>query len=128
MILGLGSDITDARRIAKVIERHGDRFLTRVFTDIERAKAERRKNRAGPFAKLPRHLARPENALRYPRHPGRSASRRGLDEGPPFRNNTLKTWMKVNLGVTRATAARLIAPDRPSRYKAAGRLPGTRGR
>ena len=39
MILGLGSDITDARRIAKVIERHGDRFLTRVFTDIERAKA-----------------------------------------------------------------------------------------
>jgi len=39
MILGLGSDITDARRIAKVIERHGDRFLTRIFTDIERAKA-----------------------------------------------------------------------------------------
>jgi holo-[acyl-carrier protein] synthase len=51
MILGLGSDITDARRIAKVIERHGDRFLTRVFTDIERAKAERRKNRAETYAK-----------------------------------------------------------------------------
>jgi holo-[acyl-carrier protein] synthase len=51
MILGLGSDITDARRIAKVIERHGDRFLCRVFTDIERAKAERRKNRVETYAK-----------------------------------------------------------------------------
>jgi len=49
--LVLGSDITDARRIAKVIERHGDRFLTRIFTDIERAKAERRKNRAETYAK-----------------------------------------------------------------------------
>src|SRR3954464_14476710 len=51
MILGLGSDITDARRIAKVIERHGERFLTRIFTDIERAKAERRANRAETYAK-----------------------------------------------------------------------------
>src|SRR3954468_163011 len=51
MILGLGSGITDPRRIAKVIERHGDRFLTRVFTDIERAKADRRKNRAETYAK-----------------------------------------------------------------------------
>ena len=51
MILGLGSDISDARRVAKVIERHGDRFLTRIFTDIERAKAERRKNRAETYAK-----------------------------------------------------------------------------
>jgi holo-[acyl-carrier protein] synthase len=51
MILGLGSDITDARRIARVIERHGERFLARVFTDIERAKAERRKNRAETYAK-----------------------------------------------------------------------------
>ena len=49
--MGLGSDITDARRIAKVIERHGDRFLSRVFTEIERAKAERRKNRAETYAK-----------------------------------------------------------------------------
>ena len=51
MILGLGSDITDARRIAKVIERHGERFLARVFTDIERAKADRRKNRVETYAK-----------------------------------------------------------------------------
>ena len=38
MILGIGSDITDIRRIEKVIERHGERFLARIFTDIERAK------------------------------------------------------------------------------------------
>jgi holo-[acyl-carrier protein] synthase len=51
MILGIGSDTTDARRIAKVIERHGERFLGRIFTDIERAKAERRKNRVETYAK-----------------------------------------------------------------------------
>ena len=51
MILGIGSDISDARRIAKVIERHGDRFLSRVFTDIERARADRRANRAETYAK-----------------------------------------------------------------------------
>jgi holo-[acyl-carrier protein] synthase len=51
MIIGLGSDITDARRIAKVIERHGERFLSRVFTATERARAERRKNRVETYAK-----------------------------------------------------------------------------
>jgi holo-[acyl-carrier protein] synthase len=51
MILGLGSDITDARRVAKVIERHGDRFLSRVFTETERARADRRKNRVETYAK-----------------------------------------------------------------------------
>jgi holo-[acyl-carrier protein] synthase len=51
MIIGLGSDITDARRIAKVIERHGERFLSRVFTATERARAERRRNRAETYAK-----------------------------------------------------------------------------
>ena len=42
MIIGIGSDLIDIRRVAKVIERHGDRFLDRIFTDTERAKAERR--------------------------------------------------------------------------------------
>jgi len=51
MILGIGSDITDARRIAKVIERHGDRFLDRIFTPIERAKADKRRNRIETYAK-----------------------------------------------------------------------------
>ena len=51
MILGIGTDIADVRRIAKVLERHGDRFIDRVFTPIERAKAERRRNRAETYAK-----------------------------------------------------------------------------
>ena len=42
MIIGIGSDLIDIRRVAKVIERHGDRFLDRVFTEAERAKAGRR--------------------------------------------------------------------------------------
>jgi holo-[acyl-carrier protein] synthase len=44
MIIGIGSDLIDITRIARVIERHGDRFLDRIFTDVERAKAARRAN------------------------------------------------------------------------------------
>ncbi|MFG1479565.1 holo-ACP synthase [Xanthobacter sp. V4C-4] len=51
MILGIGSDFTDARRIAKSIERYGDRFLDRVFTPAERAKADGRRTRAETYAK-----------------------------------------------------------------------------
>ena len=51
MILGIGSDITDARRIEAVLERHGERFLDRIFTEVERARAERRKNRVETYAK-----------------------------------------------------------------------------
>ncbi|MGB7034227.1 MAG: holo-ACP synthase [Xanthobacteraceae bacterium] len=51
MILGIGSDITDARRIAQVIERHGERFLDRIFTPVERAKADKRRNRMETYAK-----------------------------------------------------------------------------
>jgi holo-[acyl-carrier protein] synthase len=53
VIIGLGSDMIDIRRIEKVIARHGDRFLNRIFTPAERAKAERRteKIRAATYAK-----------------------------------------------------------------------------
>jgi holo-[acyl-carrier protein] synthase len=53
MILGLGSDICDIRRVERAIERFGERFITRVFTDTERQKADRRngQNRAGTYAK-----------------------------------------------------------------------------
>jgi len=51
MIIGIGSDITDVRRIAKVLDRHGDRFIDRIFTPIERAKAEKRRNRVETYAK-----------------------------------------------------------------------------
>jgi len=51
MILGIGSDITDVRRIAKVLERHGERFIERIFTATERERAERRRNRIETYAK-----------------------------------------------------------------------------
>jgi holo-[acyl-carrier protein] synthase len=53
MIIGLGSDICDIRRIEAAMARFGDRFLLRVFTDLERAKAMRRTEtiRAATFAK-----------------------------------------------------------------------------
>src|SRR3981081_424234 len=51
MILGIGSDITDIRRIEKVIERHGERFLARIFTDTERARAEQRAKSVETYAK-----------------------------------------------------------------------------
>lgn len=43
MILGIGSDLIDIRRVEKVLERHGERFIRRCFTDAEIAKAERRR-------------------------------------------------------------------------------------
>src|SRR4029079_12852707 len=51
MFLGIGSDIIDIRRVEKVIERHGERFLSRIFTDVERAKAERRDRKVDTYAK-----------------------------------------------------------------------------
>jgi holo-[acyl-carrier protein] synthase len=51
MIIGIGSDLIDIRRVEKVLERFGDRFIERIFTDIERAKSERRRLRAASYAK-----------------------------------------------------------------------------
>jgi holo-[acyl-carrier protein] synthase len=51
MIIGIGSDLVDVRRIERVIERHGERFLARIFTATERAKAERRANSFETYAK-----------------------------------------------------------------------------
>jgi len=51
MILGIGTDLANIERIAGTLERFGDRFRNRVFTDLEQAKAERRKDVAGTYAK-----------------------------------------------------------------------------
>jgi len=42
VILGIGNDLIDITRVAKVMERHGERFLDRIFTEAERARAQRR--------------------------------------------------------------------------------------
>lgn len=51
MILGIGNDIIDIRRVERTLERYGDRFTNRVFTEIERAKSDRRRLRAASYAK-----------------------------------------------------------------------------
>ncbi len=51
MILGLGNDMVDIRRIERSLERWGERFIRRVFTDVEIAKSEARANRAASYAK-----------------------------------------------------------------------------
>ncbi|SPH22593.1 Holo-[acyl-carrier-protein] synthase [Ascidiaceihabitans donghaensis] len=51
MILGIGTDLANIDRIQGVLDRHGDRFRNRVFTDTEQAKAGRRRDVAGTYAK-----------------------------------------------------------------------------
>ena len=51
MIIGIGNDTIDIRRVEKVLDRHGERFTTRIFTDIEVRKSERRRLRAASYAK-----------------------------------------------------------------------------
>ncbi len=51
MIIGIGSDLCDIRRIEQTQERHGERFIARCFTEVERKKSERRAERAASYAK-----------------------------------------------------------------------------
>jgi holo-[acyl-carrier protein] synthase len=51
MILGIGSDIIDIRRIERTLERFGDRFTERLFTEVERRKSDGRAGRAASYAK-----------------------------------------------------------------------------
>ena len=51
MMIGMGSDLIDITRIEKTLERFGDRFVDRCFTDLERTKSDKRLNRAASYAK-----------------------------------------------------------------------------
>lgn len=51
MIIGIGSDLIDIRRVEKTLERFGERFTNRCFTEVERAKSDRRRLRAASYAK-----------------------------------------------------------------------------
>ena len=51
MIIGIGNDLIDIRRIERTLERFGDRFIERIFTATERARSERRAGRAASYAK-----------------------------------------------------------------------------
>jgi holo-[acyl-carrier protein] synthase len=51
MIIGIGNDLIDIRRVEKTLEKHAARFTSRVFTEVEQAKSDRRLNRAASYAK-----------------------------------------------------------------------------
>ncbi|MEM8752893.1 MAG: holo-ACP synthase [Pseudomonadota bacterium] len=51
MIVGIGTDLADIRRIQKTLDRFGDRFVNRVFTEVEQIKSDRRKERTASYAK-----------------------------------------------------------------------------
>ncbi|MEM9061202.1 MAG: holo-ACP synthase [Pseudomonadota bacterium] len=51
MIIGIGTDLADIRRIEKTLERFGDRFVQRCFTEIEQAKSDKRRHRGASYAK-----------------------------------------------------------------------------
>jgi len=51
MILGIGSDLTDIRRIQTSLNRFGDRFTHRIFTELERTRSDRKADRAGSYAR-----------------------------------------------------------------------------
>jgi holo-[acyl-carrier protein] synthase len=51
VIVGIGSDLSDIRRIQKTLDRYDSRFVERVFTEVERARSERKSDRAASYAK-----------------------------------------------------------------------------
>ncbi|MBX3504301.1 MAG: holo-ACP synthase [Parvibaculum sp.] len=51
MIIGIGNDIIDIRRVQQTLDRFGDRFVQRIFTDVEQRKSEARRMRAASYAK-----------------------------------------------------------------------------
>ena len=51
MIVGIGSDLCDIKRIEQTLDKFGERFVARCFTEIERRKSDRRAERAASYAK-----------------------------------------------------------------------------
>lgn len=82
MIIGLGSDLCDIRRIQKSLDRFGDRFVQRLFTEIEQKKSERRRDRAASYAK---------------RFAAKEACAKALGTGVPRRGVHWKDMGVVNL-------------------------------
>ncbi|MFQ5773313.1 MAG: holo-ACP synthase [Kiloniellaceae bacterium] len=105
MILGIGNDLIDIRRIEKTLDRFGERFVERVFTEVERKKSDRRAARAASYAK---------------RFAAKEACAKALGTGVPRRGVHWRDLGVVNLSggkptmrLTRGAARRLeeITPD-----------------
>ncbi len=90
MILGLGNDLIDIRRIERTLERFGDRFTERVFTEVERRKSDRRAARAASYAK---------------RFAAKEACAKALGTGVPRRGVHWRDMGVVNLPSGKPTVA-----------------------
>src|SRR5450631_2853230 len=104
MIIGIGSDLCDIKRIEETLERFGERFIARCFTDIERRRSERRAARAASYAK--RFAAKEACA---------KALGTGLNHGVYWRDMgvvNLPTG-KPTMALTGGAAARLVAITPP---------------
>ncbi len=90
MIIGLGQDITDIRRIEHTLERFGERFVQRVFTEVEQTKSNRRAKRAASFAR---------------RFAAKEAGAKALGTGVPRRGVAWRDIGVVNLPSGKPTLA-----------------------
>jgi holo-[acyl-carrier protein] synthase len=104
MILGIGTDLIDIRRIEKSLDRFGDRFTTRMFTAVERQKSDRRAQRAASYAK--RFAAKEACA---------KALGTGMAQGVYWTDMGVETLPggKPTLRLTNGAAARLVALTPP---------------
>ena len=109
MILGIGNDLIDIRRVEKTLERFGERFVQRVFTEVEQAKSNRRAQRAASYAK---------------RFAAKEACAKALGTGVPRRGVYWRDLGVVNLPSGKPTmaltegAARRLAEITPPGMKA----------
>jgi holo-[acyl-carrier protein] synthase len=109
MILGLGNDLIDIRRVEKTLDRFGDRFVQRVFTEVEQKKSDRRAARAASYAK---------------RFAAKEACAKALGTGVPRRGVHWRDLGVVNLPSGKPTmaltggAARRLAEMVPSGMEA----------
>ena len=101
MIIGIGSDLSDIRRVQTTLDRFGERFTQRVFTEVERARSERKPDRAASYAK---------------RFAAKEACAKALGTGVPRRGVSWRDMGVVNAASGRPTmvltggaAARLAA-------------------
>ena len=112
MIIGLGSDLIDIRRIEKTIQTHGERFLSRIYTDIERAKSDRRAGTSvGRAASYAKRFAAKEACAK--------ALGTGLNQGVYWRDMGVvnlpsgKPTMKLSNGAAKALARLVPAGHEP---------------
>ena len=109
MIIGIGSDLIDIRRIEKSLERYGERFIARIFTDVERARSERR----SAARRLLRQALRRQGSLRQgaghrhvarrvlARHGRRQPAGRQADHAADRRCGRSASWQCCPPGNTR---------------------------